>query len=170
MKLPIETKRLFIVELNPNMAESLHKNSLDDDNRKFMPDEVFETLEAAQDVIETLISFYEEENMPLVYAITLKDGTQVGHVEAVPIQNGWEVGYHIGIKYTNNGYASEALQAFIPAIMEKLHLKQIYGICRLDNIASWKILEKCKFELEYDGFGSYHGEEHHVVRYKKELD
>ena len=34
----IETERLIIVELNMDMAEAVHKNSLDEDNRRFVPD------------------------------------------------------------------------------------------------------------------------------------
>ena len=34
----IETERLLIIELNMYMAEAVHKNSLDEDNRRFVPD------------------------------------------------------------------------------------------------------------------------------------
>ena len=34
----IETERLIIIELNMDMAEAVHKNSLDEDNRRFVPD------------------------------------------------------------------------------------------------------------------------------------
>ena len=34
----IETERLLIIELNMDMAEAVHKNSLDEDNRRFVPD------------------------------------------------------------------------------------------------------------------------------------
>ena len=37
----IETERLLIIELNMDMAEAVHKNSLDEDNIRFIPDEVF---------------------------------------------------------------------------------------------------------------------------------
>ena len=43
----LETKRLIITEFTPDMAESVHLNSLDADNRRFVPDEVFETVEEA---------------------------------------------------------------------------------------------------------------------------
>ena len=44
----IKTERLFITKFTLEMAEAVHLNSLDEDNRKFNPDEVFETLEDAQ--------------------------------------------------------------------------------------------------------------------------
>ena len=34
----IETERLLITELNMDMAKDLHKNLLDEDNRRFVPD------------------------------------------------------------------------------------------------------------------------------------
>ena len=55
----LETERLIITEFDLSMAESVHKNSLDDDTRKFVPDEVFETVEDAKETLEFLISVYE---------------------------------------------------------------------------------------------------------------
>ena len=40
----IETSRLVITEMAMDMAEDVHKNSLDEDTRRFVPDEVFETV------------------------------------------------------------------------------------------------------------------------------
>ena len=90
----IETQRLLITELKMEMAESLHLNSLDEDNRRFVPDEVFETVEEAEAVISDLIECSQSGEGPQVYAVTLKDGTLVGYVQAVPLQEEWEIGYH----------------------------------------------------------------------------
>ena len=48
----IETERLIITKFDLAMAESVHKNSLDEDNRRFVPDEVFETVEDVKETIE----------------------------------------------------------------------------------------------------------------------
>lgn len=40
----IKTERLIITEFTMDMAEAVHLNSLDEDNRRFVPDEVFETI------------------------------------------------------------------------------------------------------------------------------
>jgi len=45
--LSIETERLIITVFDESMIESVHKNSLDEDIRWFVPDEVFETMEDA---------------------------------------------------------------------------------------------------------------------------
>ena len=65
----LETERLIITEFDLSMVESVHKNSLDDDNRRFVPDEVFETVEEAKETIEFLMSVYESGDGPQVYQV-----------------------------------------------------------------------------------------------------
>ena len=48
----IKTERLYITEPTLDMLESVHLNSLDEDNRKFNTDEVFETMKDAKDTTE----------------------------------------------------------------------------------------------------------------------
>jgi len=48
----IKTERLLITEFDISMAESVHKLSLDEDNRRFIPDEVFESIEDAKAIIK----------------------------------------------------------------------------------------------------------------------
>lgn len=148
------------------MAESVHLNSLDADNRRFVPDEVFETVAAAEKVLTALISFYDKAGMPKVYPILLNDGSQIGHVQAAPIRKGWEIGYHIGEVYTGQGYATEALRAFLPFILEQLNIHEIVGICHAKNIASCKVMEKCGFALEYEGLGFYQWGIKKIRRYR----
>ena len=163
----LESKRLIITTFDLSMAEDVHLNSLDEDNRKFVADEVFETIDDAKDTLEYLISCYESNNSPLVYPILLKDNSNIGYVQAILLDDGtYEVGYHIAKKYTCNGYASEALKAFLPHIMDKLNINEIYGVCLKENIASIKVLEKVGFNKVFDGISSYQGEDKEVVKYK----
>ncbi len=160
-----ETDRLIVTEFDLSMAESVHKLSLDEDNRKFLPDEVFETTDKAKEVLNFLIGVYKSKNGPLVYPVLLKNKTHIGHVELVPTKDGFEVGFHIGIDYTNKGYATEALQAFLDYIMPIYNINKIYGICLAENVASRKVLEKSNFIQEYDGIGLYQGKTQHIVKF-----
>lgn len=81
----IQAECLYIEPFTLDMAESVHLNSLDDDNRTFVLDEVFETKEVAKKVLKSLISFYTIDGRPKVYAIVLNDGQQIGHVQVAPI-------------------------------------------------------------------------------------
>ena len=162
----IETERLIITEFDMSMAESVHINSLDDDNRRFVPDEVFETVEEAAETVEFLIGIYENGNGPLVYPVLLKDGTYIGYVQAVPFEDGtWEVGYHIGGNYTKKGYATEAVTAFLPVIMKQIDITEIAGICLADNKASVKVMERCGFSKLYEGMGNYQGQERMICKF-----
>jgi len=161
----IETERLIITEFDLSMAESVHRNSLDEDNRRFVPDEVFETVDEAEDAIRYLMSVYESGNGPLVYPVLLKNGANIGYVQLAPISDGFEVGYHIAKEYTNNGYAAEAVTAFLDEIMRAKGLKKVYGVCLSENIASIRVMEKCGFIKEYEGTGEYQGESRAIARY-----
>jgi len=162
----IKTERLYITKFKPDMVEEVHLNSLDEDNRKFNPNEVFETMEVAQDTVEFLMSVYENGDGPLVYPVLLTDGTNIGYVQAVPMNDGrWEVGYHIAKAYTGNGYATEAVKAFLPKIMKQLSIKEILGNCVAENIASRKVLEKTGFIKEFEGMGIFQGVEREICKY-----
>lgn len=162
----IETERLIITEFTMDMAEAVHLNSLDEDNRRFVPDEVFETVEEAADTVGFLMGVYANGDGPLVYPALLKDGTYIGYVQAVPFDDGtWEVGYHVGERYTKKGYATEAVKAFLPVIMPKLGITRIAGICLAENKASVKVMERCGFAKEYEGVGPYQGQEREICKY-----
>ena len=165
-RLEIFTGRLMIRELGPGLAKSVHAGSLDEENRYFMPDEVFETEEDAAEAIRHLTTFYATKDGPLVYAVFLKNGAHIGHVEAVPIREGkWEIGYHITKGCTGNGYATEAVAAFIPFILRHLAIDTVFCICDAENTASCRVLEKCGFSLVSEGRAAYHGRQANVRRY-----
>ena len=162
----IETERLIIAELDMSMAQRVHLNSLDDDNRRFVPDEVFETVEDAAETIEFLMNCYKTGDGPLVYPILLKNGANIGYVQAVPFENAtWEIGYHIGADYTKKGYATEAVKAFLPVIMKQLNIDEMTGVCLADNHASVKVMERSGFVKTFEGIGNYQGEQRRICKF-----
>ena len=154
----VETERLIITEMTMDMVMDVHKNSLDEDTRKYVPDEVFETPEDAKETVEFLMSQYGSTDGPLVYAVILKEGDRnIGYVQLVPIGEGkWEIGYHVAKPYTCKGYATEAVMAFLPVMAERVGVKEVYGIRLQENTASGRVLEKCGFETFFVGEGDYH--------------
>ncbi len=162
----IETERLIITELTPDMAQVVRENSMDDDNRRFVPDEVWETAEEAEGTLKFLISRYGSSDGPLVYPIIVKETkNNIGYVQLCPIDNGsWEIGYHIAKKYTGNGYAAEAVKAFLPVIAGRLNIREIYGISLAENKASLAVMRKCGFENLFTGIGLYQGTEREIEK------
>lgn len=161
----IETKRLIICEFKLNMAYDVHINSLDEDTRRFVPDEVFETEQDAYETIEYLMSVYSTHEGPLVYPILLKEGVNIGYVQLVPLnEEEYEIGYHIAKKHTKKGYATEAVNAFL-IHLKSLGLKNIFGITLSNNYASIKVLEKTGFKQVFKGVSTYQDEEKEIVKY-----
>lgn len=160
----METERLVITQLTADMAGDILRNSQDEDNRRFVPDEVFDTLEEAQEVVAFLMEAAKGEG-PYLYPLLTKEGANIGYVQACMAENGWEVGYHIAKAHTGKGYATEALRAFLPFIVDKLNIDRIDGIVLEENMASHRVLEKCGFALAFKGEANYQGQPRSVRRY-----
>ena len=151
--------------MDESMYYDVWQNSLDEDNRRFVPDEVFETLEDAKEVVDQLISCYDTEEGPFVYAVIRNnDYANIGYVQLIQIEEGWEIGYHIAKKYTGNGYATEAVKLFLNYLRDNTDVKDLYGIALADNKASRRVLEKCGFILFFEGSGQYQGRERKIIR------
>ena len=163
----IETDRLLIAEFTMDMAKAVQANSVDEDNRRFVPDEVWETVEEVEETLEFLISRYGSSEGPFVYPVIVKETQDnVGYVQLCPIEDGkWEIGYHIAKEYTGKGYATEAVRAFVPVISELVGASEVYGICLEDNKASQAVMHKCGFELVFRGVGKYQNADRDIAQY-----
>ena len=163
-----ESERLLIQTFSDDMAQAVHELSVDENNRRFQPDEVFETEQDALYAIQYLSANYGNPEAPQVYPVILKEkDCNIGHVELVPLENGeWEIGYHIGMTFARKGFASEAVKAFLPVIMKQFGLDHVMGICAAENAASRAVMEKCGFVKEYEGEAMYHGELRQTCRYR----
>lgn len=163
----IKTERLTITTFSQDMAQSVYENSLDDDTRRFVPDEVYDSVEEVREAIAFLMSRYDSTDGPFVYPIITNDGgNNIGYVQLCKLEDDetWEIGYHIAQDFTDEGYATEAVKAFLPAMAQKLNLKEVYGICLAENTASMRVLEKCGFSQIYKGMGNYQGKEAQIVK------
>ena len=148
------------------MAEVVQENSVDEDNKKYVPDEVWDSVEEVEETLEFLISQYGSFEGPLVYPIIVKEtNSNIGYVQLVPIEGGsWEIGYHVAKKYTGNGYATEAVKAFLPVISKEANSKEVYGICLAENKASLAVMQKCGFDIIFKGTGSYQGHDSEIIK------
>ena len=162
----IKTSHLTITTFSLDMAQSVYENSQDDDTRRFVPDEVYDSVEEARAAIEFLMSRYDSADGPFVYPIITNDSKNIGYIQLCQIDDGsWEIGYHIAKQFTGHGYATEAVKAFLPAMAKKLNIKEVYGICLAENTASVRVLEKCGFVQVFQGMGNYQGKEAEIVKF-----
>ena len=162
----IKTEHLTITTFSPDMAQTVYENSQDDDTRRFVPDEVYNSVEEAREAIDFLMSRYDTNDGPFVYPIITNDsGKNIGYIQICKLEDGtWEIGYHIAKNFTGKGYATEAVKAFLSAMAKKLNIKEVYGICLAENLASVRVLEKCGFTQIYQGLGNYQGREAQIIK------
>ena len=87
------------------------------------------------------------------WATTLKDTKKlIGHVSLIQTEPKhfltWEIGYIFNPVFQNNGYASEAVITLVKHAFTQLGAHRIVGYCSIENIPSWRVLEKCGFKRE----------------------
>ena len=166
----IKNEKISIVYMNKDMAFDVWQNSLDEDNRRFVPDEVFETLKNAEEVINFIIESYQSKEGPFIYAVIRnEDNANIGYVQLVKIDLGYEIGYHIAKRYTGQGYATETVKLFLEYLRNNTKLKEIYGVALFANKASVRVLEKCGFEKFFEGIDFYQGKKRKIVKTVKKI-
>ena len=164
-KLLISNDEISICYMDNSMYFDVWQNSLDENNRRFVPDEVFETLEEATEVVNQLIENYQNEDGPFIYAVIRnEDQVNLGYVQLVKIDLGWEIGYHIAGQYNGQGYATQSIALFIKYLKENTSINEIYGIALKDNVASRRVLEKNAFILFFEGVDWYQGEKRKIIK------
>ncbi len=89
-----------------------------------------------------------------VYAITNADnGKFLGCCALEPQEDPatLEIGYWLGEPYWNQGIATEAAHALIDMAFRTRDIDQIDARCRVTNIASRRVIQKCGFQFQGSG-------------------
>ncbi len=89
-----------------------------------------------------------------VYAITKADnGAFLGCCGIEPHEDGHtvELGYWLGEPYWNQGYVTEAAHALIDMVFRTRDVDQIDARCRVMNIPSRRVIQKCGFQFQATG-------------------
>jgi ribosomal-protein-alanine N-acetyltransferase len=151
-KIIIESDSLLITKIDASMYYDIYRNSLDDDVKKYVPDETFGSLEEASDVVDNIICNYESTDGPFVYAVIRKsDRVNLGYVQLIKNGNQWEIGYHIAKLFTNCGYATEAVKTFLEFVKSNTEIKEIYATALSNNKASKRVLQNNGFKVIFEG-------------------
>ena len=89
-----------------------------------------------------------------VYAMTKADnGAFLGCCGIEPHEDGRtvELGYWLGEPYWNQGYVTEAAHALIDMVFRTRDVDQIDARCRVMNIPSRRVIQKCGFQFQATG-------------------
>jgi [ribosomal protein S5]-alanine N-acetyltransferase len=101
-------------------------------------------------VVNSIINFQNENGYTFLFPIVLKETNDVIGVcglQKTKDANVFELLYHFREDTWGNGYAFEAAKPVLEYGIEKLNPQKIIASAAVENIGSWKILEKLNFSF-----------------------
>ena len=165
----LETNRLILRYMAPSDKQDIFINiNHDKDVLKYFIDKYCETVDESK--LDRTIDFCLEAKR-YFFAIVLKEtnetiGMMLQCNNTSEVFNSIEVGYAIGKKYWNQGYVTEALDAFIKFLFS-LGVHKVMASHFLENVASKRVMEKCG--MVYQGIVKeevyYHNQYHDLAYY-----
>ncbi|MDE7292937.1 MAG: GNAT family N-acetyltransferase [Oscillospiraceae bacterium] len=158
MEYIFETEHLKIRKFEPDDAIDLYKNHLEEDVKKWIPNESYADIEEARGAVDFYIDCVKNKHLPYVLAVELKStGELIGDTgvnEALGNPNEVEIGYGICKRYSGKGYATELLGAMTNYIAETFGINILYGRVMHGNNASVRVLEKNGYEFVREESGA----------------
>ena len=94
---------------------------------------------------ERFIASVNKRDGEVCFAIS-HGGTLVGACGIDPREGAAEIGYWLGTRYWDRGFATEAVRAVIDYAFGELQHDALYAGARVTNPASRRVLEKCAFQ------------------------
>ena len=153
-----ETEHLRIRMFQSGDAEPLYKNHLEEEMKKWIPNESYASLEEAQHAINFYADCVKQKRLPYVLAVTLKTTEELigdtGINEVLGKPDEVEIGYTICKKHSGKGYGTELLGAMTRFAISTFGIKVLYGRVMRGNQASVRILEKNGYILVDEEFGA----------------
>ena len=131
---------------------------MDEEVRKWFPDECYADPEEARNAICFYADCVDHGKLPFVLGVELKGAGEligdagISEVEGKPGET--EVGYCIGQKYLGKGYATELLRAISGIVVSRFGIGVIWGRVVYGNEASVKVLAKSGYQFVKKEFGA----------------
>lgn len=158
MEYIFETAHLKVRKFGIEDAGCLYANHLEEEVKRWIPNECYADLEETQDAIKFYVDCVDHKHLPYVLAVELKatgeliGDTGVNEVERNPGEV--EIGYVICEKHSGKGYATELLKAMTEFITKAFGINVLYGRVMHGNNASVRVLEKNGYKFVEEEFGA----------------
>ncbi|XZF15487.1 GNAT family N-acetyltransferase [Chitinophagaceae bacterium MMS25-I14] len=163
MKIFGETERLLYREIQPE--DDVHMFTLDSDPlvHRYLGGKVQTNIEQAREVIRLIRDQYATNGIGRWAVIEKRTGNFTGWAGLKLMKtsvnghiNFHDVGYRFIPAYWGKGYATEAARASVQYGFETLGLTEMFGITDLDNLASFRVLQKAGLQfVETFDYGEY---------------
>ena len=158
MNIIIETSRLLLRTFTEDDAALIYELNLDPDVIRYTHDPIRDRAHASEILERVIIPQYalydhgrwavhKRSNLEFLGWCGLKYRAELNEID---------LGYRFKKEGWGKGYATEAAWASIQYAFEKIGLQRIVARAEIDNIGSWKVLEKCGMtyigDEEVDGY------------------
>ena len=146
-----ETERLIVRKFKAEDAQPLYENHMDEEVRKWFPNECYADPEEARDAIRFYADCVDHGKLPFVLGVELKETGELIGDAGISEVNGRpgvrEIAYCIGKKYRGKGYATELLRPVSDFVVSRFGISVIWGRVVYGNNASVKVLEKNGYQF-----------------------
>jgi ribosomal-protein-alanine N-acetyltransferase len=164
--LRLETERLILRPFEPGDAEDLHVVRSDPSTFEYLGSAPAPAtkLEDTRAQIARLMEYHDKHGFGIAAVVERASGRVIGDCGLQLLEDGpeVEVGYKLGRQYRGRGYATEAARAWLEYGFDTLGLERIVAVAWPDNVASWRVMEKCG--MRRVGPGEHYG--HETVLYE----
>ena len=141
-----DTEHLKIRKFKMEDAQRLYENHLEEEVKKWIPNESYADIKEAQGAINFFVDCVNNRHLPYVLAVELKEtGELIGDTGVNEVEgktNEVEIGYGICQKHSGKGYATELLKAMTEFIDSTFKMNVLYGRVMRGNHASVRVLEE----------------------------
>ena len=153
-----ETEHLRIRRFEMEDAGRLYENHLEEEVKKWIPNESYADMEEARNAIKFYMDCVDNGRLPYVLTVKLKEtGELIGDTGVNEVEgnsNEVEIGYGICRKHSGKGYATELVKAMTEFMTGTFGIKTLYGRVMHGNNASVKVLERNGYEFVEEEFGA----------------
>ena len=157
MEYMFETEHLKIRKFEIEDAQCLYENHLEEEVKKWIPNESYADIEETQGAINFYVDCVNNRHLPYVLAVELKEtGELIGDTGVNEVEGKAgevEIGYGICKKYSGKGYATEATKAMMKFANEQFGVVKFSSSHAEPNKASGRVMEKCG--LHFTGYGQF---------------
>ena len=153
-----KTDEFIVRRFEPEDAERLYEYHLDEEVKKWIPNESYEDIAEAAGAIGFFSEMVDKESLPYVLAVVSKEtGELIGDVGVNGVEGKpgeVEIGFVISPEYRGRGYATKLVDLMTGVTAERFGARVLYGRVMKGNDASVRVLKKNGYEFVTEEFGA----------------
>jgi len=147
----LETERLLLRMIRKSDVNDVFEYASDPEVSKFLTWDYHKTISDSKQFINSILRKYKEHDVA-PWGIVLKENAKLigtgGFGSWHPEHSRAEIGFSLGRNYWKRGLMSEAVREIIRFGFQTMHLNRLEARCRVDNLASEKVMLKCGMKFE----------------------